>query len=249
MKIKKLHPWKVMPDEALEIQRFLKERVSLTDDFPGAGFIETVAGVDVCYKKDSNRAVAAAVVLSFPELEILDSAVVEGEVGFPYIPGLFSFREIPLLIPALEKLKVEPCLVMADGQGIAHPQRFGLASHLGVLTGIPTVGCARSRLIGIHKEPSAVKGAFAYLYDKGEAVGAVVRTRAHVSPLYVSCGYGISLETAVDYVLKCCIKFRLPEPLRSAHHLSRIWFITTKTQMKRRKLKKKGHPLGGTLFY
>lgn len=225
MKIKNLHPWKVTPDEAVELQRFLRERVSLTDDFQGAGVIDTVAGVDVCYRKDSNRAVAAAVVLSFPGLEILDSAAAEGEVGFPYIPGLFSFREIPLLIPALEKLKVEPHLVMADGQGIAHPQRFGLASHLGVLTGIPTIGCARSRLIGTHKEPSAVKGAFAYLFDKGEVIGAVVRTRAHVSPVYVSCGFKISLETAVDYVLKCCSGFRLPEPLRCAHHLSRISFL------------------------
>jgi deoxyribonuclease V len=222
MKIKNLHPWKVTPAEAVEIQWSLKERVSLTDDFQGAGFIDTVAGVDVCYRKDSNRAVAAAVVLSFPGLEILDSAAVEGEVGFPYIPGLFSFREIPLLIPALEKLKVEPHLVIVDGQGIAHPQRFGLASHLGVLTGIPCIGCAGSRLIGTHKEPSAVRGAFSYLYDKGEVIGAVVRTRTKVSPVYVSCGFKISLETAVDYVLKCCTGFRMPEPLRSAHHLSRI---------------------------
>jgi deoxyribonuclease V len=214
MRIEKLHPWNVTPAEAAKIQNDLKERISPADDFDK---IEQVGGVDVTYKKGSSKATAAAVVLSFPGLAVLETRVVEGEVSFPYVPGLFSFREIPLLIPALEKLKTTPQVMLVDGQGIAHPQRMGLAAHLGILMDIPTIGCAKSRLLGTHEEPSKEKGACSYLYDKAEVIGAVVRTRTNISPVYVSIGHKISLLTAVELVLKCITKFRIPEPLRTAH--------------------------------
>jgi deoxyribonuclease V len=150
-------------------------------------------------------------------LEVLETRVVEGEVSFPYVPGLFSFREIPLLIPALEKLKTTPNVMLVDGQGTAHPQRMGLAAHLGILMDIPTIGCAKSRLIGTHEEPSKEKGAYTYLYDKAEVIGVVLRTRTNISPVYVSIGHKISLPTTVELVLKCTTKFRIPEPLRTAH--------------------------------
>ncbi len=216
MKIKRLHPWNVTPSEAREIQKKIVELVSTFNDFTK---IERVAGVDVGYK--NNRARAAIVVFGYPELERLDYAVLEGEIGFPYVPGLLSFREIPHLLQVLEKLKTYPDLVIADGQGIAHPLRLGVASHLGILTGIPTIGCAKSRLIGTHQEPGEEKGSFTYLYDNDDIIGAVVRTRAKVSPVYVSCGHKISLETAVEYVLTCTTKFRLPEPIRAAHQMTR----------------------------
>jgi deoxyribonuclease V len=214
MRIKRFHTWNVTPAEAAQIQKDLKEEVSLVDDFDK---IERVGGVDVKYKKGFSKATAAAVVLSFPGLEVLEVQVVEGEVSFPYVPGLFSFREIPLLIPVLEKLKTTPHLMLVDGQGIAHPQRMGLAAHLGILLNIPTIGCAKSRLIGTYEEPSKEKGAFTYLYDQGKVIGAVVRTRTNISPVYVSTGHRISLSTAVELLLKCTTKFRIPEPLRSAH--------------------------------
>jgi deoxyribonuclease V len=214
MKIEKLHPWNVTPAEAVKIQIDLKERVSLMDDF---NKIEKVGGLDVKYKKGSSKATAAAVVLGFPGLEVLETRVVEGEVSFPYVPGLFSFREIPLLMPALEKLKITPHVMLVDGQGIAHPQRIGLAAHLGILMNIPTIGCAKSRFIGTHEEPAKEKGSYTYLYDKTEVIGAVLRTRTNIAPVYVSIGHKISLPTAVEFVLKCTTKFRIPKPLRTAH--------------------------------
>ena len=218
MRIERLHPWNVTPAEAVEIQMDLKERISPVDDFDK---IEQVGGVDVTYKKGSTKATAAVVVLSFPGLAVLETQVVEGEVSFPYIPGLFSFREIPLLIPALEKLKTIPQVILVDGQGIAHPQRMGLAAHLGILLDIPTIGCAKSRFIGTHEKPAKEKGACSYLYDHDEVIGAVVRTRTNISPVYVSIGHKISLSTAVELALKSTTKFRIPEPLRTAHQMSR----------------------------
>ena len=214
MRIKKLHPWNVTPAEAAKIRIDLEERISQVEVFDK---IERVGGVDVSYKKGSGKATAAAVVLSFPALAVLETRVVEGEVSFPYMSGLFSFREIPLLIPALEKLTTTPQVMLVEGQGIAHPQRMGLAAHLGILMDIPTIGCAKSRLIGTHEKPSKEKGAYTYLYDQDEVIGAVVRTRTDISPVYVSIGHKISLHTAVEFVLKCTTKFRIPEPLRAAH--------------------------------
>ena len=216
MKIKRLHPWNVTPSEAKEIQKKIAGAVSTVDDFTK---IERIAGADVGYK--NNRTRAAIVVFGYPELDIVDYEVVEGAIGFPYVPGLLSFREIPPLLQVVEKLKTYPDLVIADGQGIAHPLRLGVASHLGILTGIPTIGCAKSRLIGTYRDPGEEKGSFTSLYDNDEIIGAVVRTRAKVSPVYVSCGHKISLKSAVEYILTCTTKFRLPEPIRSAHRMTR----------------------------
>lgn len=220
MRIRRLHPWKVTPAEAAKIQDDLKERISLIDNF---NKIDYIGGVDVKYEKKTDKAVAAVAVLSFPGLEVMDAETVAGKVPVPYIPGLFSFREIPLLIPALEKLNTHTHLILVDGQGVAHPKRMGLATHLGILLDIPTIGCAKSRLIGTHNELPQKQGAFAYLYDKTEIIGAVVRTRANVAPVYVSSGHKISLTTAINYVLKCTTKFRIPEPLREAHRLGRTF--------------------------
>jgi deoxyribonuclease V len=214
MRIRELHPWNVSNSEALEIQNKLRKQVSNVDDF---GKILRIGGVDVSYKKNTAKAAAAVVVLSFPGLSILEIQVVEDEVVFPYIPGLFSFREIPLLIPALEKLKTPPHLMLIDGQGIAHPQRMGMASHLGIIMDIPTIGCAKSRLIGNHEIPKKEKGSYSYLYDKDEVIGAALRTRTNKSPVYVSIGHKISLSRALNVVLRCTTKFRIPEPLRVAH--------------------------------
>jgi deoxyribonuclease V len=216
MKIEPLHPWNVSPSDARHIQCSLKTSVSVKDDFSE---IEKVAGVEVGYKND--RAAAAVVVFSFPELEVLEQQVTESPICFPYIPGLLSFREIPPLVKTLERLVTPPDLIIADGQGTAHPLRMGFASHLGILTGIPTIGCARSRLTGTFRAPGLKKGAYSYLYDKDKIIGAVVRTRDGVKPVFVSPGHKISLETAVEYILKCSCKYRLPEPIRSAHILTR----------------------------
>jgi deoxyribonuclease V len=182
-----------------------------------------IAGVDVSVKADRVRAVVA--VLSFPDLELLDHSAWEGPVTFPYIPGYLSFREIPVLLRALEDLRIWPDLFMTDGQGRAHPRRFGLACHLGVLLDLPTIGVAKSRLTGIHEQPCEEKGCGTPLLDpKGEeAIGAVVRTRAQVKPVFVSVGHRITLAEAVELTLACCPRFKIPEPTRHAHRLSREW--------------------------
>lgn len=215
MKIDHIHPWNVTPSEARHIQINLSSRVSTKDDFYK---IKNIAGVEVGYKK--NGAVAVIVVLSFPDLEKLELQITVSSISFPYIPGLLSFREIPALMKTLEKLETIPDLIIADGHGIAHPQRIGFASHLGLITGLPVIGCARSRLTGSFQPPDREKGSYSYLYDKNDIIGAVVRTRDGVSPVFVSPGHKISLETAVEYVLKCAVKYRLPEPLRAAHTLA-----------------------------
>ena len=216
MKIHSFHPWDISPSDAIQIQNKLKKHVSLTNDFKN---IKKIAGVDVSYK--NNRARAAVVVLRFPELELIYSQVNEGEIHFPYVPGLLSFREIPLMLPLLEKMKVPPDLIITDGQGIAHPRQMGLASHLGVVTNIPTIGCAKSKLFGTYKNPSETKGSYSFLFNKKDIIGAVVRTRTNVAPVFISPGHKISLKTAINHILKCCPKYRLPEPIRSAHKLTR----------------------------
>ena len=212
MKIASLHPWKVAPAEAMEIQQQLRERISRESTLTT---VHTIAGVDVGFK--GNIAKAAVVVLNYPELAPLDQSVAELEVEFPYIPGLLAFREAPPILAAFEKLQTEPDLIIFDGQGLAHPRRMGIASHVGVILDLPSIGCAKSRLYGIHEEPGPEKGSYTYLYDGDEVIGAVVRTRTDVKPLYVSIGHKIDLETAIQYVLNCCRGYRLPEPTRYAH--------------------------------
>jgi deoxyribonuclease V len=207
-----LHSWDVTPEEARSLQNGFRTQVLRTDRF---GRINTVAGVDIGLKKDVAR--ASVVVLSFPELQVIDSVVTESPVRFPYIPGLLSFREIPPLLTAFAQLQTEPDLVIVDGQGIAHPRQFGLASHLGLVLDKPTIGCAKSRLCGQYEEPESEQGSYTYLMDKGEVIGTVVRTRKNVRVVYISIGHRISLDSARTLTLACCRGYRLPETTRYAH--------------------------------
>ena len=213
MQYRSLHSWDVTPEKARELQNRFRTQVIAADQF---GTINTVAGVDIGLKKDI--ALASVVVLSFPELQVVDSEIAECPVRFPYIPGLLSFREIPPLLTAFAQLKTEPDLVIVDGQGIAHPRRFGLASHLGLILDKPTIGCAKSRLWGRYEEPSQEQGAYTYLTDKEEVIGVAVRTRTNVRVVYVSIGHRISLDSARTWTLACCRGYRLPETTRYAHN-------------------------------
>jgi deoxyribonuclease V len=176
-----------------------------------------IAGVDISVNRWAKTGTAAVVVLSYPGLEPVEVKVVTDSLNFPYVPGLLSFREAPLILAACEKLTVTPDLLMVDGQGIAHPRRMGLASHLGLCLDIPTIGCAKSRLCGSHDEPGNERSSYAELLGNGEVIGAVVRTRTGVKPVYVSIGHKIDLPTAIHFVLECCRGYRLPEPTRLAH--------------------------------
>lgn len=175
-----------------------------------------MAGTDVSTQGD--RAYATAVVLSFPDLSVVEVRGAETPLSFPYVPGLLSFREIPSVAEALRRVESEVDAVICDAQGLAHPRRLGLASHLGLLLDMPCIGCAKSRLVGKHEEPGREKGSAVDLMDRGEIVGKVVRTRDGVSPVYVSVGNRIDLESSVELVLACCTKYRLPETTRQAHN-------------------------------
>ncbi len=209
--------WNVTPKQAVQIQREMARLVSETRDFDE---IETVAGVDSSVRK--GRAKAAVVVLDFGTLEVIDAAVAEGPVSFRYVPGLLTFREGPLIVEAVEKLIRKPDLIVFDGQGRAHPRRLGIASHMGVLLDIPSIGCAKKRLWGEYGEPGLEKGSVSPLTHKGEAIGSVLRTRAGVKPVFVSVGHRIDLESSVKFVLSCCRKYRLPETTREAHRLAKL---------------------------
>jgi len=182
--------------------------------------VRTVAGIDVGFEKDGRITRAAVVVLDFPSLALREQVLARAPTRFPYVPGYLSFREIPAVLAALAKLTVQPDLLLCDGQGLAHPRRFGLACHLGVLTGMATIGVAKSRLVGVHQRLPDAKGAWVPLRDGAELIGAVVRTRAGVRPLYVSVGHRVSLKTAIRYVLRCTTRYRLPETTRLAHRLA-----------------------------
>jgi deoxyribonuclease V len=209
--------WPTEVAAARDIQEALRARVNRTDDL---GPVRLVAGVDVGFEDQGRTTRAAVAVLEFPGLELQDQAISRSPTCFPYVPGYLSFRELPAVIQALDQLAVAPDLLLCDGQGLAHPRRFGLACHLGVLTDTPSIGVAKSRLIGTHAELPAEKGAWVPLTDKDEIIGAVLRTRANVSPVYVSIGHRISLATAIDYTLRCTTRYRLPETTRRAHRLA-----------------------------
>jgi deoxyribonuclease V len=176
-----------------------------------------IAGVDIAVGKANEIAQAAVVVLSYPELRLVAVELVQGKLEFPYIPGLLSFRESPLILAACRKLSLTPDLIIVDGQGVAHPRRLGLASHLGLFLDVPTIGCAKSRLCGSHDIPTEEAGSYTEVLDKGEVIGAALRTRTGVKPLYISTGHRINLENAIYWVLQCCRGYRLPEPTRLAH--------------------------------
>ena len=215
MRVRALHPWDVSPQEAMAIQLRLRSRLRLKGNGPFA----TVAGIDVSYDDASKQMFAGVVVMSGDGQEILETATAIDRVRFPYIPGLLSFRETPTVIKAWTKLKALPDCVICDGHGFAHPRRFGLACHLGVLLGRPSIGCAKSLLMGTHRQPGKRRGSLEPLFDQGEQIGAVVRTRHGVAPVYVSQGDRIGLDAAVRAVLDVCTGFRLPEPTRRAHLL------------------------------
>lgn len=221
MRIAGLHEWDVTPAEARVIQADLAGRLSLHDGFsPDA--VTIVAGVDNAYLKRAGAtdACAAVVALTFPEMRVLETAVAWRRVTFPYVPGLLSFREAPAILAACRELSAEPDLFLFDGQGYAHPRRFGLASHLGVVLDRPSIGCAKSRLIGQYEEPPREFGAFTPLLDGDEVIGAAVRTRPRHKPLFVSPGHKVSVETAVAMTLACCRDGAfMPEPTRLAHEL------------------------------
>jgi len=216
MVISDLHPWDVTYKEAVKIQKDLKDKVNLKKIDKR---IKYVAGLDVSYARGSNIMWAGVVVLDFPSLNKAEERWSRKKVSFPYIPGLLSFREIPALIDALRKLEIEPDLIFCDGQGIAHPRGLGLASHLGILLNKSTIGCAKSPLVGTYHKVGEGKGNYAYLIHKNRIIGAVVRTRSKVKPIFVSPGYGVMLNDCVKFVLETCSRYRIPEPTRQAHLL------------------------------
>ncbi|NWJ95888.1 MAG: deoxyribonuclease V [Chloroflexi bacterium] len=213
------HNWNISIEKAIEIQQYLSPQIEIGEKI-NLCEIKTVAGFDVSYKNNYGK--AAIVVFSFPEMVLLDQIVVVSPIIFPYIPGLLSFREGPIILAAIEKLKNLPDLLIFDGQGYAHPRRFGLASHMGLYLNRPSIGCAKTRLIGNYNEPGSNVGDYSYLYDSEtlEIIGAVVRTKQNVKPLFVSVGYKIDLSDAIKVIIKCIQGYRLPEPIRQADILA-----------------------------
>lgn len=214
MEVRSLHPWNVDYRRAIIIQEKLRANISLTNSFRTIG---SVAGADVSYSRGGQEGIAAMVILSYPDLDLMDEAFARGKVSFPYIPGLLSFREAPLLLRVFRKLQRLPDVILYDGQGIAHPRSLGLASHMGLLLDLPSVGCAKKKLVGDFGEVGSQPGSITPLEIRGRIVGAVVRTRGGVKPVIVSPGHRIDVESSIGLVLKTCRGFRLPEPLRLAH--------------------------------
>ncbi|NJD08306.1 MAG: deoxyribonuclease V [Methylococcaceae bacterium] len=211
------HRWDLTPTEAVALQRELAPLVVLHDDLPGIG---RVAGVDCGFERNGTVTRAAVAVLSFPGLELVDQSVVRLPTSFPYVPGLLSFREIPAVLAALDTLRSLPDLIVVDGQGYAHPRRFGIACHLGVVTDIPTIGVGKTRLVGTFDPPASARGNWSPLHVNGDIVGAVVRSRANITPIFVSAGHRVSLATALNLVDRCTTRYRLPETTRFAHRLA-----------------------------
>ncbi|MCI0491176.1 MAG: deoxyribonuclease V [Blastocatellia bacterium] len=216
MQYRELHAWDLKPSEAIELQKTLQQQVRIE---PLYAEVETVAGCDISFNKFSDRIYAGIIVLKLPGLEILERATVVTTVSFPYIPGLLSFRETPALLEVWKRLTKRPDVVMLDGQGLAHPRRFGIACHFGLLTGIPAIGCAKTVLVGKYREPDERAGSYSLMEHKGETVGAAVRTKDRVSPVYVSAGHLIDLSGAIALALRCARGYRVPEPTRQAHLL------------------------------
>jgi len=211
------HSWDLPPGEAMALQRKLADRVERRDRLDP---VALVGGVDVSVR--GNLARAAVVVLRLPDLDVVEEVTAERPVTLPYIPGLLSFREAPVILDALARLRTTPQVLIFDGQGIAHPRRMGIASHVGVLLDHPTVGCAKSRLTGTYADPAPERGSNTWLYDADEVLGAVVRTRDRVRPVFVSIGHRVCLDTAIDLVLRCGAGYRLPEPTRRADRVAAI---------------------------
>ena len=216
MRLKILHNWLLSYKEAIELQRKLAGEVIF---LPLKEKPKLVAGLDCAFSKDQKWIIAAVIVLKLPDFETIEIQSAVCKLSFPYIPGLLSFREAPCCLKAVKKLKTKPNVFIVDGQGIAHPRRLGIASHLGLFLDKPTIGCAKSRLIGKFNEPAIQKGAYSLLKDNGETIGAVIRTRANVKPVFVSVGNKCTLNDAAVITLACTRQYRLPEPTRLAHQI------------------------------
>jgi len=215
MQVRALHRWDLSPKEAMAVQQRLRTQVVVRNEL---GTVQTVAGVDISVA--GGRAHAAIVVLRFPSLEPLEAAEADLPLTFPYVPGLLAFREAPAILAALQALRTEPDLFVFDGHGLAHPRRMGIATHMGLVLDRPSIGCAKSRLCGEHGEVGPAVGDYAELRDGDEIIGAVLRTRQGVLPVYVSIGHKVDLGTAMAYVLRCGAGYRLPEPTRWAHRVA-----------------------------
>ncbi|MEJ7615984.1 MAG: deoxyribonuclease V [Pyrinomonadaceae bacterium] len=212
----KLHEWNLSPREAVELQNELRARVRIE---ALRGEVRTIAGADISFNKYSSTIYAGVVVLELPSLRVIAEAGVVSETRFPYVPGLLSFRESPAVLEAWEKLGVEPDVVFFDGQGLAHPRRVGIASHAGLFLNRPTIGCAKSVLVGKYEEPASERGSWSPMIDRGEMVGAAVRTKNNVAPVFISPGHLIDLPGAIELTLACDGGYRIPEPTRRAHQL------------------------------
>jgi deoxyribonuclease V len=216
IQVRRLHPWRVSRERAIAIQEILKSQVHLEKP---RGPIRYVAGADVAFSKITDAVWAGVVVLRYPQLEVLEEKCVKGKSHFPYVPGLLSFREVPVLLQAMEHLRTDPDVILCDGQGIAHPRGFGIACHLGLVVEKPTIGCAKSRLLGHFSEVGEGKGSYTDLWHEKQVIGAVARTRSGVKPMFVSPGHKVTLEASLRIVFGCCKKYRVPEPIRLAHAL------------------------------
>jgi len=230
MKIRRLHPWNLRYEEAVAVQRRLSRQIR-EKALPRP--IDTIAGADASYHPQGSKVHGAVLVFTFPDLVLADRAMASDTPPFPYVAGLLSFREAPVLEKAFSKLGTTPDVIIFDGQGIAHPRAMGLASHMGLIPGCPTIGCAKTRLVGSYPPPGQAKGSTAPLNYQGRIVGAVVRTRPGVKPVFVSPGHAITLAEAIDLVLDCSRGYRLPEPVRQAH-----------LAVNRYRLKAEGSPVG-----
>ena len=215
--MKPLHPWRVTPEQAIRIQENLRHRMIPRKTFSR---VRTIAGGDVSYQKEGGLLFGAMVVLSFPQMETLDVATGRGKISFPYLPGLLTFREGPILIKTFQKLRIRPDILIFDGQGIAHPRGMGLATHLGIWLNLPSIGCAKTPLLGGSVTPESLKGSFELVQKNGREVGAVLRTKDRVRPVFVSPGHRVDLPTSIRIVLESCQGFRIPEPLRRADRKS-----------------------------
>lgn len=221
MRVAVPHAWPSGPEEAEAIQDRLRPLVRVADDGAPTPPFGLVAGLDVAYAKEDDRLAAAVVVLDAETLAVVESVAVVGRAAFPYVPGLFAFRELPTLVTALERLTTAPDLLVCDGHGIAHPRRFGLACHLGVLTGLPSIGVAKQSMFGGYPDPGAGRGCWAPIRDGDEVVGRAVRTQAGVKPVFVSVGHRLSLDAATRITLHLSPSYRLPETTRQSDRLSR----------------------------
>jgi len=216
MKCLNLHQWNLPYDEAVKVQRDLSSRIILE---PPKIEPKLVAGADVSYSKGSDLFFSGVVVLEISQMNVIEEVTAQGKVDFPYIPGLLSFRESPILIKAFENLKNIPDVVILDGQGVAHPRGLGIASHIGLILDTPTIGCAKNILVGRYEEPGIEAGEHTPIIFNGKTVGAVLRTKRNVSPVFVSPGHKMDIQTAIDIVMKTCRGYRIPEPTRQAHLL------------------------------